>query len=118
MNLLFCILMDTVALMRYLAWIALFSLQLGMFVCEAGVDVCHASSNSSQVQGSPSESGGEHTVNPPNTCASHAAHIFLAPVEFTHDESNHVAESISLLVSLNIPEVFSFIEQPPKGLHS
>jgi len=28
--------------MRYLAWIAVFSLQLGMFVCGAGIDVCHA----------------------------------------------------------------------------
>jgi len=104
--------------MRYLAWIALFSLQLGMFVCEAGVDVCHASTASSQVQGSTSESSDEHTINPTNTCAAHAAHIFLAPVAFAHDESNHVSESISLLVSLNIPEVFSFIEQPPKSLHS
>jgi len=108
----------TVASMRYLAWIAIFSLQLGMFVCEAGVDVCHASSVLSQVQEASSESKGESTVDPTKTCAAHAAHTFLSPVACSHDDPSHVATSIDFLGLLNVPEVFSFIEQPPKALHS
>jgi len=104
--------------MRYMAWIAIFSLQLGMFVCEAGVDVCHADETSSQIQLSPSQSDNDHATNSIDTCAAHAAHVFLGHTTFNYDESVHVIKSVGLLTSLNIPEFFLLIDQPPKPLHS
>ena len=104
--------------MRYLAWIAIFSLQLSIFVCEAGVDVCYVGSTPSQVQLFPSDQGDNHVEDSIDNCAAHAAHVFLGYITFHHDEPKQMVEPMGLLGSLIIPEVFSLIEQPPKALHS
>jgi len=107
-----------VSRMRYLAWIAVFSLQLGIFVCGAGIDVCHAADAPAQIQLSPSHSDTGQQSNPIETCAAHAAHVFLGQPLFNQSQPDTSIELVNLLVSLNLPEILHLIEQPPKFLHS
>ena len=119
--------------MRYLAWIAVFSLQLGMFVCGAGIDVCQASDAPELASGqslslsigpdhelSPLSSSqtGNHSNTPVDTCAAHAAHVFLGQPVFHQAQPDAGIELVTLLASLNLPEIIHLIEQPPKLLHS
>jgi len=111
--------------MRYLAWIAIFSLQLGMFVCGAGIDVCDAADapahistqTSNQIEPSPTQSDSRHSNTPVDTCAAHAAHVFLGQPVFNQSQLDSSIESIHLLASLNLPEILHLIEQPPKTSH-
>jgi len=103
--------------MRYLAWIAFFSLQMGMFVCGAGIDVCHAADAPAHIASS--QSNMNHDISPiDQTCAAHAAHTFLGQVSNTQSQPCAHPESVNLLASLNLPEILHLIEQPPKLLHS
>ncbi|RLL51731.1 hypothetical protein D8Y20_08570 [Mariprofundus sp. EBB-1] len=104
--------------MRYLALIAVFSLQLGMFVCGAGIDVCHAADAPAQIQLSPSQSDTDHQTAPIEVCSAHAAHTFLGQLTFQPNQQDMHIEPVNLLASLNLPEIFNLIEQPPKFLHS
>ncbi len=106
-----------VSRMRYLAWIAVFSLQIGMFICGAGIDVCHAADAPAQIQVSHSDTG--HQNMPiDQTCTAHAAHVFLGQLAFCQNQPTIHSESVNLLTSLNLPEILYLIEQPPKILHS
>ncbi|MFQ5346211.1 MAG: hypothetical protein ACE5DZ_09690 [Mariprofundus sp.] len=107
--------------MRYLAWIAVFSLQMGMFVCGAGIDVCHAADVPAHVELSSSQSDNDHQdQNAPvdQTCAAHAAHVFLGQPAFHQAQPVIGLASPALLTSLNLPEILHLIEQPPRFLHS
>ena len=101
--------------MRYLAWIAVFSLQLGIFVCEAGVDVCH---DTNSIQCSLSSSDDDHASVPSESCVAHAAHAFLGYIVFQYDEPDLELVPMGLFTSLATSEVFLLIEQPPKQMRS
>jgi len=103
--------------MRYLALIAIFSLQLGMFVCGAGIDVCHATDAPAQIQLSPLQSDTGHQAAPIETCTAHAAHVFLGQPVSHQKQPDMYIESVNLLTSLNLPEVLHLIEQPPRHTH-
>jgi len=114
--------------MRTLAWLALFSLQLGIFVCGAGIDVCHATGADTTLAVTQSEmlqpagllppADNDHESSPiDQTCSAHAAHVFLGQPAFHKSPSDMHLEAINLLSSLNLPEVFHLIEQPPKASH-
>jgi len=103
--------------MRYLAWIAIFSLQLGMFVCGAGIDVCHAADAPAHIQLSPSQSDTSHQAAPIETCTAHAAHVFLGQPAFHQSQPDMHIELVNVLTSLNLPEILHLIEQPPKTSH-
>jgi len=110
---------STLPVVRYLAWIAVFSLQLGMLVCSAGVDVCHAADAPAHIQLSSSQSSdNHHQADPLATCAAHAAHVFLGQPAFCQTQSALQLEAITQLASLNLPEILHSIEQPPKTSHS
>jgi len=104
--------------MRYLALMAVFSLQLGMFVCGAGIDVCHAADAPAQIQLSPLQSDTDHQASPLEVCSAHAAHVFLDQASFHQSQPEIQLEAVNLLASLNLPEILHLIEQPPKFLHS
>ena len=70
--------MFTVCGMRYLAWVAIFSLQMGMFVCGAGIDVCHAADAPAHIEATQSNDNSDAGAVD-STCAAHAAHVFLSP---------------------------------------
>jgi len=106
-----------VSRMRYLAWIAVFSLQMGMFICGAGIDVCHAADAPAHIVSSQSNPD-QNSAPIDQTCAAHAAHVFLGQPSNIHSQSCAHPESAGLLASLNLPEVLHLIEQPPKFLHS
>jgi len=102
---------------RYLAWIAVFSLQMGMFVCGAGIDVCHAADAPAHIASS--QSNTDHNSAPiDQTCAAHAAHVFLDQPSHAQSQSCAHPEQVNLLASLNLPEILHLIEQPPRFLHS
>jgi len=106
-----------VSRMRYLAWIAVFSLQMGMFVCGAGIDVCHAADTPAHIASS--QSNTDHDSSPiDQTCVAHAAHVFLGQPLFNHSQPDTNIELVNMLISLNLPEILHLIEQPPKFLHS
>ena len=125
-----------VSRMRYLAWVAVLSLQLGIFVCGAGIDVCDAADASAQhstqslihsfnqslsqneLSQSPFQSDRSHSNTPIDTCAAHAAHVFLDQPIFNQAQPDTSIALVTLLASLNLPEIFHLIEQPPKFLHS
>jgi hypothetical protein len=125
--------------MRYLAWIAVLSLQLGMFVCGAGIDVCHAADEPAHAAiggpaaaltpvaltsiaqhvsaepASPADNPVDQSGSPiDQTCSAHAAHVFLGQL---HDQPNgpdiHRGQA-ALLSALNLPEILNRIEQPPQ----
>jgi len=103
--------------MRYLAWIAIFSLQLSMFVCEAGIDVCFASdvpAYAETTQSTPNHD--EHLTDAP--CSAHAAHTFLSQLHGFQGQPPEHHKATVLLTSLIIPDFFKRIEQPPKTSHS
>jgi len=103
--------------MRYLAWMAVFSLQLGMFVCGAGIDVCHAADAPTHIASSQSDT--DHSSSPiDQTCVAHAAHVFLGQSVHIHSQTCVHPEPANRLASLNLPEILHLIEQPPKFLHS
>ncbi|MDQ7000750.1 MAG: hypothetical protein Q9M12_07720 [Mariprofundus sp.] len=115
----------SIQIMRSLAWIAVFSLQIGMFVCGAGIDVCHASDTpdhitSSQIASSQADTehgnGSVDTID--QTCAAHAAHVFLGQTGNDQSQPDAHTGQVNLLASLNLPEISHLIEQPPKLLHS
>jgi len=103
--------------MRYLAWIAVFSLQMGMFVCGAGIDVCHAADAPAHIASS--QSNADHDSFPiDQTCAAHAAHVFLGQPVYAQSQPCAHPELVNRLASLNLPEILHLIEQPPRLLHS
>jgi len=114
--------------MRILAWVAVFSLQLGMFVCGAGIDVCPAVDAPAQARLSPAQlspaqlspfhSDTGHQAAPIETCAAHAAHVFLGQAINNHGTYDLPLELVNIPTSLNFPEIAHFIDQPPKLLHS
>jgi len=104
--------------MRYLAWIAVFSLQMGMFVCGAGIDVCHAADAPAHIASSQSGST-DHDSSPiDQTCAAHAAHVFLGQQGNAQSQTCAHPGAVNRLASLNLPEILHLIEQPPKLSHS
>jgi len=103
--------------MRYLAWIAIFSLQMSMFVCESGIDVCLGSDVPAHVE-STQASLDHSNFAIDATCSAHAAHVFLgAPAHHQAQAFAHNQASL-WLSSLNILKFFKRIEQPPQLLHS
>jgi len=103
--------------MRYLAWIAIFSLQMSMFVCESGIDVCLASDTPAHVE-STQASLDHSNFAIDATCSAHAAHVFLgAPAHYQPQVFTH-SKTTLWLTSLNILEFSNRIEQPPKPFHS
>jgi|UPI0003655648 hypothetical protein len=100
--------------MRYLAWIAIFSLQLSIFVCEAGVDVCSASDVITHIETTQSTpTHDQHATDTP--CSAHAAHTFLGQSNGFHGQSSEHRKPMTTLTSLSIPDFFKQIEQPPKA---
>jgi len=104
--------------MRYLAWLAIFSLQMGMFVCGAGIDVCHAADapahvTVSQGDGNQSDSNGIDSI-----CVAHAAHTFLWQESDAQGQIYTPNQRASLFMPFYFSEIFYLIEQPPKHLHS
>ena len=107
----------SVQVMRSLAWIAIFSLQMGMFVCGAGIDVCHAADAPAHIASSQSDT--DHDSSPiDQTCAAHAAHVFLGQPAYDQSQADNGNKPVNLLASLNLPEIYHLIEQPPRFLHS
>ncbi len=107
----------SVRVMRSLAWIAVFSLQMGMFVCGAGIDVCHAADTPAHIASSQSDT--DHDSSPiDQTCAAHAAHVFLGQPAYDQGQADNGNKPVNLLASLNLPEISHLIEQPPRFLHS
>jgi len=104
--------------MRYLALIAVFSLQLSMFVCGAGIDVCHAADTTAQIQLSSSQSDTGQQSSPIEICAAHAAHTFLAQASLKDSQVDSQITKVEHVVSLHLLDVSHLIEQPPKPLHS
>jgi len=103
--------------MRILAWVAIFSLQMGMFVCGAGIDVCHAADTPSHIA-SP-QTNHNHDSSPiDQTCSAHAAHVFLGQLINDKGISDMPLEQVNIPTSLNLPEIFRLIDQPPRLLHS
>ncbi len=114
--------------MRYLAWVAVFSLQMGMFVCGAGIDVCHAADTPAETAslhaaGQASDIGTTSADHSPSgdrsgpvepACSAHAAHVFLGLPDYGQTRAERWIERLSLPVSLNLPEIFNLIEQPPR----
>lgn len=100
-----------------MAWIAIISLQMGMFVCGAGIDVCHAADAPAHVELQQSNSDTD-SAPVDQVCAAHAAHVFLGQTLNKEGAMAAPIEIINLLSALHIPEVMSLIEQPPKLLHS
>jgi len=104
--------------MRYMAWIAFFSLQMGMFICSVGIDVCHAAGAPTQIQLSSSQHDSDQQSAPLETCAAHAAHTFLVQISLKDIQAHtHIAEAERVL-ALQLLDVSHLIEQPPKFLHS
>jgi len=103
--------------MRYLAWVAIFSLQVGMFVCGAGIDVCHAADAPAHIEASQSNNTSD-TPSADSNCAAHAAHVFLSLPIYNQGQPDNYATAVNLLLSLNLFEVHDLIEHPPKFLHS
>jgi len=104
--------------MRYIAWVAFFSLQMGMFVCSAGIDVCHAADTSSQIQLSSSQSDADQQSSPLETCSAHAAHTFLAQASLKDSQIDIQITKAEFMLALQLLDVAHLIEQPPKPLHS
>ena len=103
--------------MRMLAWIAVFSLQMGIFVCGVGIDVCHAADTPSHIASSQTDHN--HDSSPiDQTCAAHAAHVFLGQATNNQGTYDLPLELVNIPTSLNLPEIAHFIDQPPKLLHS
>jgi len=103
--------------MRYVAWMAVFALQMGMFVCGAGIDVCHAADAPAHIASSQSHTN-QHSSPIDQTCAAHAAHVFLDQPVHTPSRPCAHPGPVNRLASLNIPEIIHLIEQPPRQLHS
>jgi len=104
--------------MRYLALIAVISLQLSIFVCESGIDVCHTDGATSQVQLYSYQSDAEQGSSSVEPCSAHAAHTFLAE-NFLQERQVYIQiEGVENLASLQNLEFYHLIEQPPKTSHS
>jgi len=103
--------------MRYLAWVAIVSLQMGMFVCGAGIDVCHAADDPAHIEGSQSTNNSD-TLPVDSTCVAHAAHVFLSLPIYNQSQSDNYTASVNTPLSLNLFEVHYLIDHPPKFLHS
>ncbi len=110
--------MVIVCSMRYMAWIAIISLQMSMFVCGAGIDVCHAADAPAHLEATQSSNHSSDAAPVDSTCAAHAAHVFLSPPTYNQSESDNYATAANLLLSLNLFEVQHLIEHPPQTLHS
>jgi len=109
---------SNVSRMRSLAWIAVFSLQMGMFVCGAGIDVCHAAADAPAHVESSQTNTDHDNVPVDQTCAAHAAHVFLGQPGNDQSQPDAHTGPVNLLASLNLPEILHLIEQPPKFLRS
>ncbi|PCI42631.1 MAG: hypothetical protein COB41_09270 [Proteobacteria bacterium] len=103
--------------MRYLAWVAIFSLQMGMFVCGAGIDVCHAADAPAHIEATQSNNNSD-AAPVDSTCAAHAAHVFLSPPTYNQSQSDNYATLVNAALPMNLFEVHYLIEHPPKLLHS
>ncbi len=109
--------------MRLLAWLAVFSLQLGMFVCGAGIDVCHAadasmvSNEASLLPDMPADDDAD--VAPSDqVCTAHAAHVFLGVAVPTGAKALPHIDVAMFPAALQLPECDHLIEQPPKFARS
>ncbi len=108
--------------MRLLAWLAVFSLQLGMFVCGAGIDVCHAadasmvSNEASLLPDMPTDDDADVTPSD-QVCTAHAAHVFLGAAVPTGAKVLPHIDVAMFPVALQLPECDHLIEQPPKFAH-
>jgi len=109
--------MLTVRRMRYLAWVAIFSLQMGMFVCGAGIDVCHAADAPAHIEASQTNNSSD-ALPADSTCVAHAAHVFLAFSIHDQSQSDYDTGSINISRPLNLFEFYSLIEHPPRFLRS
>ncbi|MDQ6974839.1 MAG: hypothetical protein Q9M10_08120, partial [Mariprofundaceae bacterium] len=58
--------------MRYWAWLAIFSLQIGMFVCGSGIDVCHANAAPIPIEASHVDDSPENSSDIDTVCVAHA----------------------------------------------
>ncbi|MDX8413317.1 MAG: hypothetical protein R8J85_04445 [Mariprofundales bacterium] len=103
--------------MRTISWVAIFCLQIGIFTCSMGIDVCQAADSSSHIATSQSDSS-HHGALIDASCVAHAAHIFadLSPQNSSQADA-HVAK-IKVFTSLALPEVLHAIEHPPKHSQS
>jgi len=103
--------------MRFMSWIAIFCLQIGIFTCSMGIDVCQASDGASYVTNS--QSDGAHDDLPAgSTCIAHAAHVFVGlPAHQDSQSDAHIAK-IRVFVSLALPDILHAIEHPPKLSYS
>ncbi|WP_072659959.1 hypothetical protein [Mariprofundus micogutta] len=103
--------------MRYLAWIAVFSLQMGIFICGSGVGECYASDTPAHIEASKSNPN-QDGAPIDQICSAQCAHIFMGQLSNNQIQPEIYVEPVNLLASLNLPEIFNLIEQPPKFLHS
>ena len=103
--------------MRYMAWIAIISLQMSMFVCGAGIDVCHATYAPAHIEATQSSDNSD-VVPVDSTCAAHAAHVFLSPPIYNQSQSDSYNTPANTWLAMNFFEVHSLIEHPPKILYS
>jgi len=103
--------------MRTISWIAILCLQIGIFTCSMGVDVCQAADSSSHIATSQSDNS-HHGALIDATCVAHAAHVFadLSPQNSSQADT-HVAQ-IRTFASLTLPEIPHAIEHPPKPSQS
>jgi len=109
--------MVTVCDMRYMAWIAIISLQMSMFVCGAGIDVCHAADAPAHIEATQSNNNSDASPVD-STCAAHAAHVFLSLPTYNQSQSDNYVTPANSLLPLNLFEVHYLIDHPPKLLHS
>jgi len=54
--------------MRYMTWIAIISLQMSMFVCGAGIDVCHAADAPAHIETTQSNNNSSDAAPVDSTC--------------------------------------------------
>jgi len=104
--------------MRYWAWLAIFSLQIGMFVCGSGIDICHANAAPVSVKISHVDANPEKSSDVDAVCVAHAAHVFFWQETDDQIQINGHPKRTSFFITQYIPEFFNQIEQPPKSLHS
>ncbi len=102
---------------KSIAWLAVFALQIGMFGCLAGVDICHAGTTQSIETHADSQPANDMPDAGDDTpCMAHATHVFVA----THAASTAKAtgsHAVDGFHPLPVPhELLTRIEQPPKPL--
>jgi len=90
---------------------------MSMFVCGAGIDVCHAADAPAHIEATQSSNSSD-VLPVDSTCAAHAAHVFLSLPTCNQSQSDNYATPANSLLALNLFEVHYLIDHPPKLLHS